>query len=64
MESFSNKHNYDIIFLFWVENYKEFGVDTDLNIMVNYSNIAILAFLFFYNHVFYNKSIMKENFSK
>ena len=53
-----------LYFYFGLRIIKEFGVNTDLNIMINYSNIAILAFLFFYNHIFYKKSVMKEKLNK
>ncbi len=51
-------------FYFGLRIMKEFGVNTDLNIIINYSNIAILAFLFFYNHIFYKRSIMKADLNK
>ena len=53
-----------LYFYFGLRIIKVFGVDTDLNIMINYGNIVILAFLFFYNHVFYKKSIIEEKFNK
>ena len=42
-----------LYFYFGLRIMKIFGVDTDLNIVINYGNIIILAFLFIYNHVFY-----------
>ena len=53
-----------LYFYFGLRIIKEFGIDTDLNIVINYSNIIILAFLFFYNHIFYKQSIMRENLNK
>ena len=53
-----------LYFYFGLRIIKVFGVDTDLDIMINYGNIAILAFLFFYNHVFYKKSVLEEKFNK
>ena len=53
-----------LYFYFGLRIIKEFGIDTDLNIVINYSNIIILAFLFFYNHIIYKKSIMRENLYK
>ncbi len=53
-----------LYFYFGLRMIKEFGVDTDLNIMVNYINILILTFLFFYNHVFNKSYDMKETLNK
>ena len=53
-----------LYFYFGLRIIKEFGVDTDLNIVINYVNIVIITFLFFYNHVFYKNYIMKDNLNK
>ncbi len=53
-----------LYFYFGLRMIKMLGVNTDINIVINYANIVILAFLFFYNHVFYKKSIVTEKFKK
>jgi len=65
LKNFSNGKVFQIniimilYFYFGLRIMKVFGVDTDLNIIINYGNIIILAFLFIYNHVFYKKSIIE-----
>ncbi len=63
LKNFSNGKIYQLniimilYFYFGLRIIKEFGVDTDGDILINYGNILILSFLFFYNHIFYKRSV-------
>ena len=62
-ENFSNKYNYDLYFYFGLRIIKEFGVNTDLNIIINYVNIVILAF-YFSIIMYFIKNLLREKFNK